>query len=493
MELFAQSPFAAAAAAVLIAVVAAVVGRRWLAGRHGAADAAHVGGGVFTRDNRPIGGGRPTSFIADANAALRAASTCCRDAASHEGASAGLAVYATRRIAAGEAVLVERPFALTVSMKARERTCAHCLKDARVHGGRAGVWSTCCKACKAHFYCSESCAAAAAAYHSGVECDALALLSPLMSGDAIDPEDAELISQAIRVLALRAKGVVADVGPAGALGAGAYHPHSPLSRMIGIPSKADASISMRTIASIVLKVLPPEARIPSEELVDLLERHGNNEFGVSGRGGEVVACGSFIGFFHILNHSCRPNVVFDSAGRAAALASGAPPLFSLVALDDIEAGEELCHSYENDPGALLEHYGFVCACPLCEENRAAIAAGLPPGKGGPLAREWQAKQRAIACPARDCGAGDGVRILGGGGRLRCVHCAHEWDPSSMRPSKANSGRPSRAPRGRRRDHDGGGYRRLGDTPRIDICCGAPCAPSRILLDALTRMIVNRNR
>ena len=465
---------------MLIAVVAAVVGRRWLAGRHGAADAAHVGGGVFTRDNRPIGDGRPTSFIADANAALRAASSCCRVAASHEGASAGLAVYATRRIAAGEAVLVERPFALTVSMKARERTCAHCLKDARVHGGRAGLWSTCCKACEAHFYCSESCAAAAAAaYHSGVECDALALLSPLMSGDAIDPEDAELISQAIRVLALRAKGVVADVGPAGALGAGAYHPHSPLSRMIGIPSKADASISMRTIASIVLKVLPPEARIPSEELVDLLERHGNNEFGVSGRGGEVVACGSFIGFFHILNHSCRPNVVFDSAGRAAALASGAPPLFSLVALDDIEAGEELCHLYENDPGALLEHYGFVCACPLCEENRAAIAAGLPPGKGRPLAREWQAKQRAIACPARDCAPATACASWAAAGG--CAACTVPTSGTHRRCGRARrtAGGRARAPRGRRRDHDGGGYRRLGDTPRIDICCGAPCAPSRI--------------
>ena len=61
---------------------------------------------------------------------------------------------------------------------------------------------------------------------------------------------------------------------------------------------------------------------------------------MSGRAGEDVACASFVGFFHLLNHSCCPNVVFDSAQpvHPAAPDQGLPPTFALRALADVAEG-----------------------------------------------------------------------------------------------------------------------------------------------------------
>ena len=42
-------------------------------------------------------------------------------------------------------------------------------------------------------------------------------------------------------------------------------------------------------------------------------RHQCNLYGVTGRAGEDKASASFVGFLHLFNHACCPNVVFDSA------------------------------------------------------------------------------------------------------------------------------------------------------------------------------------
>ena len=421
-------------------------------GGHAASENGGSGGSGGSGSGRLLGGrtcggivegrrprdGRPVSFVDDANAALRSlvqGAPCCRVARSHQGGDAGLAMYATRRIAAGETVLVERPFALTVAPAARQSTCAHCLADSREGGGRRGgaagraSWPLSCGRCRSPHYCSKACMKAAAAHHGGAECDALKLLSPLMAEEgAIDPEDGETVTQAIRILALRAKRAKVDVGPAGLCGAEAYSAGSRGSRMVGVASTEVAAASLETISSLVLSAVPPAARVPSAELVDMLERHANNEFGVSRTGGEVVATASFVGFFHILNHSCCPNVVFDSAGRGPPLAGGegGTPLFSLVALQDIEEGDELCHSYcDGGQDELLELYGFDCQCPRCEERRRR--GGGSGGGDGPVERAWHEWQAAIACTSEACGAGDGVCVASApDARLRCVHCAFEW-------------------------------------------------------------------
>eukprot|EP00466_Bigelowiella_natans_P013507 jgi/Bigna1/76140/fgenesh1_pg.39_\ len=69
-----------------------------------------------------------------------------------------------------------------------------------------------------------------------------------------------------------------------------------------------------------------------------------------------------------LNHSCSPNVVIDYGEGFG------PARANVVALRDIEAGEELCFSYLRKQLPLAERrhelldYGFTCSCPLCKKE-----------------------------------------------------------------------------------------------------------------------------
>ena len=155
-----------------------------------------------------------------------------------------------------------------------------------------------------------------------------------------------------------------------------------------------------------------------------------------------MARASFVGAMHLFNHSCAPNLVFDSvpvnfaavlhrARRADAADEVAPrtatsphvaepaptvspdptPALSLVSLFDIPTGSELTISYlsvdyephERQPH-LVEHYGFVCACPRCtvDETLGHVHASL-------------------RCTLDDCGTGYGV-VVPGQQERRCVHC-----------------------------------------------------------------------
>ncbi|PWV08307.1 hypothetical protein C3747_91g55 [Trypanosoma cruzi] len=82
-----------------------------------------------------------------------------------------------------------------------------------------------------------------------------------------------------------------------------------------------------------------------------------------GQGVYTVGC--------LFNHSCEPNlqVVYSESGDET---------LSVVALRDIEPGEELCISYIDESLSyperqqeLYEHYLFFCQCPKCEREAAA--------------------------------------------------------------------------------------------------------------------------
>eukprot|EP01034_Spumella_vulgaris_P022297 gene22297-28413_t len=94
----------------------------------------------------------------------------------------------------------------------------------------------------------------------------------------------------------------------------------------------------------------------------------SNNFGVTD---DLLACVGVGVYPHaaLLNHSCTPNCVL----RYSLLPSG--PLLEIVALRDIGAGEELCHSYCDCtfPRALRQHnlrstFGFDCHCELCSTS-----------------------------------------------------------------------------------------------------------------------------
>ena len=297
---------------------------------------------------------RPAAFAADATAAIHALGYPCTVSTG----GGGLAVYASRRIRAGEQILVERPLLLTISHGCRGHICAHCLADSR-KGGPGDIdgsahWQLCCEGCGTQRYCSEACAAAAAPRHSGIECAAMASAAR----DSLDDDDVDTVSQAIRMLCDKAHGFAIGCGPPGVLASATSHAE----RLVGVsPSTDEARACLSRICAATLRHLPDEARVPPSELLDLLERHGCNLYGVTGGRGEDVAGASFAGFFHLFNHSCSPNVVFDSATQVQpASPDGASPLFALRALFDVASGEELCISYTSSADGKRASSERVC-------------------------------------------------------------------------------------------------------------------------------------
>ena len=143
-----------------------------------------------------------------------------------------------------------------------------------------------------------------------------------------------------------------------------------------------------------------------------------------------MGLGSFVGAFHLLNHSCFPNVIFDCRPLRSAEGGGTPS-FALLTLRDVAAGEELCHCYAGSADGpsvrqtdLLDHHGFRCGCPRCScadlADELAMASALD----------------EMRCPAEGCGTGLGYVVVadtppahdeGLVVRLRCVHCGGEWD------------------------------------------------------------------
>lgn len=362
---------------------------------------------------------RPPSFGADANEAIERHEYPCRVS----DGGGGLACYASRDITAGETILVERPLVLTVSHSARSHTCAMCLADSR----KAGLdeWSTKCSVCSTHCYCSEPCARAAAPRHGGLECEALCRLDL----EVVEEDDRDAVLQAIRILADRANGTLVDIGPAGIHGPSAY-----AQRLVGLtPTTASARDSLERIVAAALAALPQPAHVPPATLLDLLERHSCNLYGVSGRDGAEVAAASFVGHFHLLNHSCAPNVVFDSArpvepaqlceGGEDASTGARPPTFALRALEDVPHGGELCISYTSSadgPSQRREHleewYGFVCTCVRCSCDDPCAEL------------DFGDRMDAKRCAVDGCGSGLGVpACVGDREWLRCVHCGDEFE------------------------------------------------------------------
>ncbi len=356
---------------------------------------------------------RDRSLEDEATRRLQAAGHPCRVARS--GRECG--VFASRKISAGELIASERPLALTVSREARHHTCAHCLKDSRRSSGTSR-WPLRCDGCGLLGFCSERCAAAVEARgHRACECAALVAAA---SREDIDDETFDQVTQVIRILSDRHAGRSTDVGLAGTLDYSAY-----ASRLVGHPPTTHAGReSIRVIVRAALRALPEPARVPHAALLDALTRQSCNLYGVTGPASEEVAAASFVGIFHLFNHSCAPNVAFDSATPVAPPTdAGDAASFGLFALRDVSEGEELCISYTScadGPSQRREHlyewYGFECACARCEcsdvERELEIGEELD----------------ALRCVAAGCGSGLGVRddVAGTGICLRCMHCAALW-------------------------------------------------------------------
>ena len=310
---------------------------------------------------------------------------------------AGLGVYATRKIRPGETVLVEKPLVLTVSRSAESHVCARCLASISARPLR-------CEGCARCHYCSERCRAAHA--HGKLECAARA-----SDGDAADVGD--LVDQAVALLAMRRDAGDVETLPGVRCDYASYR-----GRLDRIARTKATGEAIRRATKAALRAVPEAARVPPAELFDVLNRHQCNVYGVLGAGNADVALASFVGAFHLFNHSCCPNLVFDCVPRE--ICDDGPPRFALVALTAIEEGAELCHCYAPSAAGpsvrrayLRQHHGFECTCARCGCDDPADEL------------DFEERLERARCPLPGCGTGLSYQLAGG--RRRCVQCGGTWD------------------------------------------------------------------
>jgi hypothetical protein len=368
----------------------------------------------------------------------------------------GLGVVASRDIAAGEIVASEAPLALTPLFAVARLVCWNCMQAAP--GGSEQPLQ--CAGCDVACWCFDGCrdagtlsglAAGLAHAHGAVECGALR--SWQLAGRP-HAEVADLTLQAIRLLDVRHRGAACRPLPPPSttqLGFGAY-----ASRLCGMRRDAQTGDAIRRAAATALASVAATARVDAGVLEDVLSRHQCNAYGVSGPGGVGIGLASFVAILQLFNHSCAPNLAFDSrpVGRAGqaptsdehtlsipAHIAPSPPFYSLVALHPIAAGCELTHCYASSAEGpsvrqayLRAHHGFQCGCPRCACDDPLAELAMSEGMD------------ARRCVRAACGSGIGVHVApqrGGEGsgdeggdagdteagpvRLRCVHCGEVWE------------------------------------------------------------------
>ena len=320
--------------------------------------------------------------------------------------------------------MAERPIALTPYLNARPFACASCFSDSRefkkAKHGLPHRWTIKCNGCGVLRYCSTSCEEKHTRRHrSSCECAALKSIA-LFEREAMDHfvgvDSYELMNQAIRILADRHAGLSVEVYPGRRL---CYDDIS--TRLVGIERSEAAAATILQAAEGALRVVPEAARVPVDELCGLLNRQQANVYGVSGRAACQLGRASFGGALHLFNHSCCPNLAFDSIPIFGEDENDETPSFGLIALRNIEEGEPLCMSYTCPDDEVIErkqhlklYYGFDCVCVRCGVGGESIPS---PG---------------VRCPHDDCGTG---YAIGG----RCVHCGkpcevEDQQPPSLPPS-----------------------------------------------------------
>ena len=120
-------------------------------------------------------------------------------------------------------------------------------------------------------------------------------------------------------------------------------------RLLSVPRSWPPAALVTQATDTALRFIPPEARVPAEELGDLLRRLQCNVFSVSSAV-ETDDCdvgrAAFVGAMHFVNHSCAPNVVFESEPLwgTEGLECEDTPAFSLVCLRDVPCGAQLRRS-----------------------------------------------------------------------------------------------------------------------------------------------------
>ena len=354
----------------------------------------------------------------------------------------------------------------------------------------AGIVPIACSSCASAGFCSPQCAAAAAtdpASHNPLVCRSLAACN--ITG--LSDEDQSALHYLLRAcsLLLAAQNGTPDATSAVA----AASRYAQLTSLAGAPPSTFTDIPVSTAVnssdSVKLRIHELHGRIhhalsiagirdlsqiTSEVIQSLLERDAVNSYGIAApllpgsdseedrklRGSGLYPSASRV------NHECLPNAArfdafdaFPNDGGIAASIPGANTALQLRMRHALPAGEEVTQSYfpltwtfYQRQERCREQYGFVCACPRCQEEATwppeergddddVASGGDAPSKGVEFAdavKKVQVKPNAdvadagyihvflfkYVCPRDGCG-GTMAPVSGQSDVLQCNVCERQ--------------------------------------------------------------------
>jgi len=315
----------------------------------------------------------------------------------------GRGLVAARAVAAGALLLRSAPAALL----AGAGRCGHCLAALSTSASSEACAGSC-----GERWCAGECALAGRAAHGAGEC---ALLRAARSPPPLSSPPPEAVFAPVVLASRIAHGARLRAGGAAAGFVGALVPRradvlaqrATVGASVPVLSQLPAMLALAARAG----VLPPD--VEEAEALALLAPQFHNGFAVLDESLAPVGHGIYP-FGAMMNHSCRPTVHLSyepADGRHTGLVVQA-----VHALVPLSPGDELTHAYVDvtapraqRAAALLERYGFACACGACTEEAqaeaaaAAAADALGAAAAGALAgaRELLARARELATEPDD--------------------------------------------------------------------------------------------
>eukprot|EP01121_Diplochlamys_sp_Union-15-3_P011807 TRINITY_DN3459_c0_g1_i1.p1 TRINITY_DN3459_c0_g1~~TRINITY_DN3459_c0_g1_i1.p1 ORF type:complete len:488 (+),score=85.08 TRINITY_DN3459_c0_g1_i1:53-1516(+) len=221
-----------------------------------------------------------------------------------------------------------------------------------------------CPFCEELWYCCQVCQNSDLEEHSNYECQALQNLDVKWVKDFYQYCD-DLITDVrllIRALNKRQMSIDTQTDPSEIDDFSEQYGHLISNKECYGP---DVLSSLRGVVQIVNYLMPDDAQMEEDELLDLYCKHRVNMFGVWGDAGECLGYGVYprASFF---NHSCWPNVTFYKNKTSRS------PFLDFVTVYSIPRGTEVCISYiDISEGlkprryTLKDKYFFHCECDRC--------------------------------------------------------------------------------------------------------------------------------
>eukprot|EP01120_Amphizonella_sp_Union-15-10_P001643 TRINITY_DN11794_c0_g1_i1.p1 TRINITY_DN11794_c0_g1~~TRINITY_DN11794_c0_g1_i1.p1 ORF type:complete len:396 (-),score=78.76 TRINITY_DN11794_c0_g1_i1:119-1306(-) len=231
-----------------------------------------------------------------------------------------------------------------------------------------------CSYCNEVYYCCEECQNLDMEEHYNYECPALQNLDVTWAKDYYQYCDDLITDVRLLIRALNKRQISIDIQPETADLDDFTEQYGHLISNKECYSQ-DVLLSLKGVAQLVNYLMPEEAQMDEDDLLDLYCKHRVNMFGIWGDAGECLGYGVYprASFF---NHSCWPNVTFYKNKEKVSpfldfVTVYATPKDSEVSISYIDISEGL----KPRRHTLKDKYFFHCECDRCvyqEMNPNAI-------------------------------------------------------------------------------------------------------------------------